>query len=142
MATLISTLVMAVANGLGLALLRVPLRRLLRYEVAVAVAFAALVSLENALALGGPFWLMLPLVMAVDGVPIYLIVRWGVLPSIVALFTTSMLLSFPAGPTLGHWSANSMLIGLAIAAAILAYGYVRSQGGHSRLTPMGVRDPS
>jgi len=128
-ATLVLTLVVAIANGLGLALLRVPLRRVLRYEIAVALAFALVVSLENALALGGPLWLMLPFVMAVDGLPIYLIVRFGLLPSMVALFTTSMLLSLPAGPALDHWSANAMLIGLAVSAATLGYGYVRSQGG-------------
>jgi VIT1/CCC1 family predicted Fe2+/Mn2+ transporter len=75
---------------------------------------------------------MLPFVMAVDGLPIYLIVRFGLLPSMVALFTTSILLSLPAGPTLDHWSANAMLIGLAVSAAILGYGYARSQGAHSR----------
>ena len=134
-ATILSAVVVGLAEGLGLALLRVPLRRVLRYEWAVALSFAVVVSLENALALGGPFWLMLPFIVAVEGLPLYLIVRCGVLPSVVALFTTSMLLSFPAGPNLGHWSANPMLIGLAVAAAIVAYGFRVSRAGEARAVP-------
>src|SRR5207245_1482268 len=57
------------------------------------------------------------------------------LPSVVALFTTSMLPSFPAGPNLGHWSANPMLIGLAVAAAIVAYGFRVSRAGEARAVP-------
>ena len=134
-AAILSAVVVGLGQGLGLTLLRVPLRRLLRYEWAVAAAFAVVVSLEDALALGGPFWMMLPFVVAVDGLPLYLIVRCGVLPSVVALFMTSMLLSFPAGPNLGHWSASPMLAGLTVAAAIVVYGFRVSGAGEARAVP-------
>ncbi|HEV7498794.1 MAG TPA: hypothetical protein VGQ33_02270, partial [Vicinamibacteria bacterium] len=132
LASLIFIIVGAVANGFGLALLRVGLSRLLRNEVAVAAVFALTISLQDAFFLGGRLWLMLPLVAIVSGLPVYLIVRLGVLPSTVALFTTSMLLSFPAPVSAGHWSATAGLMGLAITGAFLVYGYVTSQAGRLR----------
>jgi len=132
LASLIFSVVAAIANGFGLALLRVGLSRLLRYEVAVAAVFTLIASLQDALFLGGRLWLMLPLVMVISGLPLYVIVRFGVLPSMVGLFITHVLLSFPAPVSLGHWSAVTGLMAMALAGVVLIYGYMTSQAGGSR----------
>ena len=47
------------------------------------------------------------------------------------MFTTSMLVSFPMGPSLAHWSADATLTALGVAAAIVVYGY-RASGAERR----------
>jgi hypothetical protein len=116
-------LVIAVANGLGFALLRVGLRRVLRLEVLAAMALALLLSLQFALSSDGPFWRMLALSVLLNGLPLYSVVRQGVLASVVAIFVMETLGVFPATTSLSHWSAPSMLFGLTVVAAIAVQGY-------------------
>jgi hypothetical protein len=116
-------LVIALVDGLALALLRVGLRRVLRFEVLAAIALALLLSLQFALTSDGPFWLMLALSIALNGLPVYYVVRQGVLASVVAIFVMETLEVFPATTSLSHWSASSMLFGLAVVAALAVQGY-------------------
>lgn len=124
---LLLVLVVALTDGLGLALLRVGLRRVLRREVLAAAAFALLLSLPFALRADGPFWLMLAISVFLTGLPLYYVVRKGVLPSVAALFVAETLGVFPTTTSLSHWSAPSMLIGLGVAAAIAVQGFRLAQ---------------
>jgi eukaryotic-like serine/threonine-protein kinase len=120
---LLLMLVVALTDGLGLALLRVGLRRVLRREALAAAAFALLLSLQFALRTDGPFWVLLAAAVALSGLPLYYVVRQGVLPSVVALFVAETLSVFPTTTSPSHWSAPSMLIGFGVVAAIAAQGY-------------------
>jgi hypothetical protein len=124
---LLLVLVVALTYGLGLILLRVGLRRVLRYEALAAAAFAVLLGLQFALSADGPFLMTLALSVVVSGLPLYYVVRQGVLPTVVALFVAETLGIFPAAASLSHWMAPSMLIGLAVVAAIGIAGYRLAQ---------------
>jgi hypothetical protein len=122
-ATLAQRAVVALAVGMGMLLLRLGLRKTLRWELLVAVAFVSIMSLQDALLAGSAFWVMLGLTAVVSGIPLYLVTRLGLLPTIVGLFVVDTALVFPQAPSVGHWAAEATLIGLLPTLALAIYGF-------------------
>jgi hypothetical protein len=103
-------------------LLRLALLRALRVEALAALAFVLLLGLQDALVAGSNFWPMLALSVLVSGLPIYVVTRLGLLPSVVCFFTISTLFALPHA-RLGHWATHTTVISVLPAVALMLYGY-------------------
>jgi hypothetical protein len=66
---------------------------------------------------------MLALTAVASGIPLYLVTRLGLLPTIVGLFVVDTALGFPLTPSVGHWAAEATLMALAPTLALAVYGF-------------------
>jgi serine/threonine-protein kinase len=128
-ATLADMAVGALANGMAVVLLRLGLRRALRFEPLAAGVFMVVLSLQDALVAGSNFWPMLALTVAVSGIPVYLVTRRGLLPTVVGLFAVRMLLVFPQAPSLGHWAIDASVVSLLPVLFLIVYGFHAARRG-------------
>jgi serine/threonine-protein kinase len=114
--------------ALGLLLLLMMARLVLRRE-ALAIAAALLVlCLPESLAMPLPLWVALPIDMLIVLVPTMVLVRCGLLSAIVAFYVSNRLLTYPltsdlAGPAaVPTLFVGALLIGLTLWAAHVALG--------------------
>ncbi len=121
--TLADVAVAMLMEGMAVVMLRLALRRALRFEALAAGVYILLLSVQDALVVGSNFWPMLAMAVVLSGTPIYLVTRLGLLPTVVGFFVVSTLLVLPQAPSFGHWATEASAISLLPVALLLLYGY-------------------
>jgi Protein kinase domain len=113
----------ALAFGLGALLLFLVLRLLLKHDLAAAVVLAAVLTLFEATAGEGSFWVRLGLTVILMGTYTLLLLRLGLLAAIVAMYVSKLLVGLPLTTSLGSWhSAPTIAAGLVVT-AVAVYGF-------------------
>jgi serine/threonine-protein kinase len=121
----------SVAGGLGFLLLLVLCRQLFRRLPVAVVAVLLVFSLPGALTVDLPLWFSIPVDMALNGVVAFVLVRFGLLASIVAIYVLNYLLVVPLTPDLSSWMAAPTLWAFGVVAALVVYGYRTALAGRS-----------
>jgi hypothetical protein len=116
----------AAAVGLGMVVLLVLFRILVRSEAAAVVGVLLLVATPEALGSDVPVWTALPAALAVMALPVFVMFRFGLLAVIVTLYTSGRLLTSPFSLQFDHWAGAPTAFSLAVVAALLAWGLVAS----------------
>ena len=115
------------ANAMFLVLVLMVLRLALRHDALAAIAFMVTISLQSTIQSPLPFAAALVLNILGVGLPLYLVLRQGVLVTVVALFVAALLSSMPVPPSLGHWAADGMVAALLVVSALALYGFRTAQ---------------
>ena len=115
------------AQAMFLVLVLMVFRLVLRRDALAAIAFMVTVSLQWAIQSPLPFAAALVLNILGVGLPLYLVLRQGVLVTVVALFVAALLSAMPVPPSLGHWAADGMVAALLVVSAMALYGFRTAQ---------------
>jgi eukaryotic-like serine/threonine-protein kinase len=115
------------ANAMFFVLVLMVFRLVLRRDALAAIAFMVTISLQSTIQSPLPFAAALVLNILGVGLPLYLVLRQGVLVTVVALFVAALLSAMPVPPSLGHWAADGMVAALLVVSALALYGFRTAQ---------------
>ena len=115
------------ANAMFLVLILMVFRLVLRRDALAAIAFMVTLSVQPTIQSPLPFAAALALNILGVGLPLYLVMRQGVLVTVVALFVVQLLSSMPVPPSLSHWAADGMVAALLLVSALALYGFRTAQ---------------
>jgi serine/threonine-protein kinase len=121
----------SVAMALGLILLLFLLRVVLRGDLRAAVVASVLFGLQPALQIGSNLPLMLLLMAAVMAVPIFVLMRFGLVALAANMIGFGVLLEFPLVLSPGHWAFPGSAFVVALLLAVAAWALRTAVGGHS-----------
>jgi serine/threonine-protein kinase len=101
--------------ALVLLLLVMVTRMALRREWLAILATLLVACLPECLASPLPLWLVMPLDMLILAIPVLVLVRFGLLPALVAFYVSGRLIGYPLTEDLSSWMATpTIFLGLAI----------------------------
>jgi serine/threonine-protein kinase len=123
----------AIYLGMGFLLLLLLLRLALRREALAAAALVLLLSVQNALASELDPWIALVLSCLIWTIPTVVLLRFGLLPTIVGMFVIFLMENLPITSRLDHWTAAPTLWAMAVVAGVLVWGFRCSLGARSLL---------
>ena len=115
------------ASAMLLVLILLVFRLVLRRDWLAAIAFMVTLSLPSAIQSPLSFAPALILNVLGVGAPLYVVLRQGVLVTVVAMFVSRLLSAMPVPPSLGHWAASGMVAALLVVSALAIYGFRTSQ---------------
>jgi serine/threonine-protein kinase len=121
----------SVGVALGLILLLFLLRAVLRSDLRAGAVAALLFGLQPALQFGSNFWLMLTVMAAVMAVPIFVLMRFGLVALAANMITFGVLLEFPLVLTPGHWAFPASAFVVALLLAVAAWALRTAVGPHA-----------
>jgi serine/threonine-protein kinase len=125
--SLVGIMVANLANVMFLVLVLLVLRLALRRDWLAAIAFVVTLSLQPSIQSPLPFVPALILNVLGVGVPIYFVLRQGVLVTVVAMFVVNLLSAMPVPPSLGHWAGDGMVAALFVVSLLAIYGFRTAQ---------------
>jgi serine/threonine-protein kinase len=125
--SLVDITVGSLANAMFLVLVLMVLRLALRRDALAATAFVVTMSLQPSIQSPLPFTSALILNGLGVGLPIYLVLRQGVLVTVVALFVLNLLSAMPVPPSLGHWAGDGTVAALFVVTLLAVYGVRTAQ---------------
>ncbi|HVR71508.1 MAG TPA: hypothetical protein VMT87_11760 [Vicinamibacteria bacterium] len=112
----------AAAIGLGILVLLVLLRMVVRSGPPAAVAILVILGIPDAIASDLPWFAALPLAMAVMSLAVLVLLRFGLLALIVTLYTFSRAIAAPFSLRFDHWTGAPTAFSLAVIAGLVAWG--------------------
>jgi hypothetical protein len=104
------------------------LKFLLRKDWLAAIAFVAVFSLPRGLQDSHPA-IEAPFLILVYSIAALIVLRFGLIPLAVAMFTVDMALSLPLSSDVSAWYMGNSLVALLSAVAIALWGFYHSLGG-------------
>ena len=99
------------------------LRLILRKDWLAATGFVGIFVLIKALGASEALWRVLPLLVLVYGVFVVLLLRYGIVPLVVSIFTADLLLSNPLTLDFSAWYIPQSLLALLVVLAVAVYGF-------------------
>ena len=106
------------------------LKVLLRKEWIAAIVFVALFVLQHGL--GGPYVKVeLPATIVVYSIALLIVIRFGLVPLAVAIFTINMALNVPFSADISTWYMTTSILALLSILIIAGWGFYHSLGGQA-----------
>jgi hypothetical protein len=115
--------------ALGVLLLYVLLRSVLRRDWIATLALVVILLLPSALGAGEEAWLTLPVVVLWTVTWVLVLLRFGLLAASVGPFVYEMLYSFPITSELSSWKAGPTLLTLPLLALLSVWAFRNAVGG-------------
>jgi len=106
------------------------LKFLLRKDWLAAIGFVAIFTVPRGL-LDSHATIELPTLIVVYSIAVLIVLRFGLIPLAVAIFTVDMALSLPLSADLSAWYMSNSLVALLSVAVIAAWGFYHSLGGQA-----------
>ena len=125
---LLNGLFVAVFIVLGYVMLRLMLRRTI-LAIAAMVILLAVVQAPQVLQSSGPWWIAAAFQLVVIGGITVLVVRYGLLVTVVAIGIINVLGNLPVTLSLSHWTATTSNLVIATVIGIAAFGFYASRAG-------------
>jgi serine/threonine-protein kinase len=110
------------AAGLGILVLLVLLRMVVRSELVAGAAILVILGIPDAIASDLPWYAALALAMAIMSFGVFVLMRFGLLALIVTLYTCSRALMAPFSLRFGHWTGAPTAFSLLLIAALVVWG--------------------
>jgi hypothetical protein len=104
------------------------LKFVLRKDWLAAIAFVALFAVPRGLLDSHPA-IELPTLFLVYSIAVLIVLRFGLIPLAVAIFTVDMASSVPFSGDLSTWFMTTTLLALFSVVALAAWGFYHSLGG-------------
>ncbi len=105
------------------------LKFVLRREWLAAIAFVAIFALPRGLTDSHP-WIEVPTLTLVYSIAVLIVLRFGLIPLAVAIFTVDMAGNLPLSSDLSAWFTINSLLALGSVLALAVWGFYHSLGGH------------
>jgi len=118
----------SIEGALFFFLLLLGLRAILRKQWLAAIVFIAIFAVPRGLA--SPYASVeLPAEILVYAIALLIVIRFGLVPLVVAIFTVDMLANVPFSADFSAWYMTTSILALLSVVAIAAYGFYFSLGG-------------
>lgn len=111
-------------------LLLLGLKALLRKQWIAAIVFIAIFALPRGLA-SDHVWIDLPAFVLVYAIAVLIVIRFGLVPLVIAIFTINMLANVPFSADFSAWYMTSSILALLSVVAIAGWGFYGSLGGQT-----------
>jgi eukaryotic-like serine/threonine-protein kinase len=108
-------------------------RRLVGNLWVAAVVALVVLAIPDMLVVDVPVWLSLPIDLLLDGILVFVLVRYGLLAGVVTLYVVNRLLQFPLTSDFSSWTATPTLWALAVMVALAVYGFRTALAGRPAL---------
>lgn len=118
----------AIESALFFFLLLLGLRAILRNQWLAAAAFVAVYAVPRGLASSHPY-VEFPAWILVFGIAVLIVIRFGLVPLVLAIFTVDMLANVPFSADISSWYMTVSILALLSVIAIAAWGFYHSLGG-------------
>jgi serine/threonine protein kinase len=118
----------AIQSTLFFFLLLLGLRALLRKQWLAAVVFVAIFAVPRGLA-SSYVSVELPALVLVYAIALLIVIRFGLVPLVIAIFTIDMLGNVPFSSDVSSWYMTTSILALLSVLAIAAWGFYHSLGG-------------
>ena len=109
-------------------LLLIGLKTLLRNQWLAAAVFVAIFAVPRGVASTHPS-VELPALVLVYAIAVLIVIRFGLVPLVIAIFTVDMLANVPFSADLSSWYMTTSILALASVVAIAGWGFYHSLGG-------------
>ena len=119
---------MSIQTSLFFFLLLLGLRALLRNQWLAAAVFVALFAVPRGLA-SSYMPVELPALILVYAIAVLIVIRFGLIPLVLAIFTIDMLGNVPFSADFSTWYMTTSILALLSVVAIAAWGFYHSVGG-------------
>jgi hypothetical protein len=129
LAAIVDCGVQAIAMSMALLLLMLLLRGALRREPLAAAGLIVLMGLQSALLSAVNIWIGLAFGLVVWSIVTFVLLRYGLLATIVGLFVILLLGDMPLTSRLDHWTAVPTLWVMATITGVAVWGAWASLGG-------------
>jgi len=106
------------------------LKFLLRKDWLAAIAFVAIFALPSGLLDSHPK-IEVPTLVLVYSIAVLIVMRFGLIPLAVAIFTVDMVANLPLSSDLSAWFMSNSLLALSSVVALAVWGFYHSLGGQS-----------
>jgi serine/threonine-protein kinase len=117
-------MVLGLASLLALLLARLLLRR----DKAAIVALTAVLATIQTLGMTGPLWARLPLGLLVMAALVFVLLRFGVLSTIVGVFGTNLFVSSPLTGDAFGWAGGPTVVAVGLFGALALWSFRRAVG--------------
>ncbi len=125
---LLNGLFVAVFIVLGYVMLRLMLRRTI-LAIAATVILLAVVQAPQVLQSSGPWWIAAAFQLIIVAGVTVLVVRYGLLVTVVAIGIINVVGNMPLTLSLSHWTAMTSDLVIATVIGIAAFGFYASRAG-------------
>jgi hypothetical protein len=125
--------------GLGTLLALLLARLLLRNDAAAVVVLTAVLAAIQILSMNGPLWARVPLGLAIMIAVVFVLLRFGVLSTIVGVFATNLFLSSPLSPEALGWAGGPTVVAVGLFGALVLGSFRVAVGDRLRLPDAGTR---
>jgi hypothetical protein len=98
-----------------------------------AATLAALLGATNTLNYESDFWIALPFNLLMFALLMLVVMRYGLLATIVNVLVINLVLNLPITSRLGHWTGEPTLWVMGVVAAMAVWGFLTSLGSRSLL---------
>jgi serine/threonine-protein kinase len=112
--------------GMGMTVLLVLLRMIVRSDLAAALGVAIILSLPEAIGSTAPIWITLPSNLLIYAIGVTVLMRFGLLAVMIMLYVAHRALASPLSLDFGHWTGAPTAFSLAVIVAVVAWGLVAS----------------
>jgi hypothetical protein len=119
--------------GLGTLLGLLLARLLLRNDKAAVVALTAVLSAIQILSMTGPLWARAPLGLAIMAAVVFVLLRFGVLSTIVGVFATNLFLSSPLSGAAFDWTGGPTVVAAGLVGGLVLWSFRVAVGDRLRL---------
>lgn len=109
-------------------LLLLGLKALLRKQWIAAIVFITIFALPRGLA-SDRVWIDLPVFVLVYAIAVLIVIRFGLMPLVIAIFTINMLANVPFSADFSAWYMTTSILALLSVVAIAGWGFYCSLGG-------------
>jgi hypothetical protein len=134
----VSGIFVAMFTVLGYVLLRLALRRV-SWAIAAAVVLFALVQAQQVVNSTAPVWIAIAGQAVLIAIVTTVVVRYGLLVSAVGSGVANILEAVPMTASLGHWTATTSNLAIAVVLAITFFGFYASRAGQPLFGNLEVR---
>lgn len=111
-------------------LLLLGLKALLRKQWIAAIVFIAIFALPRGLG-SDHVWIDLPAFVLVYAIAVLIVIRFGLVPLAIAIFTINMLANIPFSADFSAWYMMTSVLALLSVVAIAGWGFYHSLGGQA-----------
>jgi serine/threonine-protein kinase len=118
----------AIQTTLFFFLLLMGLKWMLRKQWLAAIVFVAIFALPRGLT-SSHMAIDMPAFVLVYAIAVLIVVRFGLVPLVIAIFTIDMLANVPFSADLSSWYMTSSILALLSVVAIAGWGFYHSLGG-------------
>jgi len=125
---LLNSLFVAMLAVLGFVVLRLIFRRM-TIAVAVALMLLAIVQSGQVIHSEASPWMAGAFQLCIITTVTFMIVRYGLLTTVVALSVGNVIEDVPLTPHLSHWMAGTSNLAIAFAIGVAAFGYYAARAG-------------
>jgi hypothetical protein len=99
-----------------------------------AVVLALLVlAIPDMLVVDVPLWMSLPVDLLLNGILVFVLVRYGLLAGVMTVYAVNRLLQLPLTSDLASWTATPTLWMMAVMVALAVYGFRTALAGRPAL---------